>query len=364
MKSSPLKLVDAEEIHGKSWAADVRPGESIQAEVVWQGATTPLREEVAVWRLSPLGVELAPTDESELNVIPIGSKVGIHLNLGGVPCQFDGVSVGRRGVEAGRTILGIRWNESVDASRLDGDERRSRERWICGPEFAPTGMASNPARFNDFIYFRVRDVSAGGMQILLSLRNKFVVPGMVFDATISFPMLGQIRARFKVRHTRVTSEAGKDYLAAGVSMVETSQAYLATVGQFLMQFGADVSPVKLREQGFLPLSVVSGVDFSFVRTAAEYQEVLQLRLGAYASAGKVKSDRKPEQMGDEFDSRARILIGRHRGKVVASMRLMYHSSDDQLEHEQFVALPDDFPAREEAVEITRVCTDPEYRGSD
>jgi hypothetical protein len=49
---------------------------------------------------------------------------------------------------------------------------------------------------------------------------------------------------------------------------------------------------------------------------------------------------------------------------VASTRLIFNEIDDQMEHEQFVTFPIEFPRKDEICEITRVCTHPDFRGSD
>jgi hypothetical protein len=57
-------------------------------------------------------------------------------------------------------------------------------------------------------------------------------------------------------------------------------------------------------------------------------------------------------------------MGVYRGKVIASTRLIYNEVDHTMEHEQFVKFPLDFPRKDEICEITRVCTHPDFRGSD
>jgi predicted GNAT family N-acyltransferase len=106
------------------------------------------------------------------------------------------------------------------------------------------------------------------------------------------------------------------------------------------------------------------MDFGYVRTADEYRQVLELRKMAYSAAKKLPEGVAAEETADIFDTRSRIMIGRYRGDVVATMRLMFHEPNDVFEHEQYITLPPDFPPRGEIIEITRVCTHPAYRGSD
>jgi predicted GNAT family N-acyltransferase len=69
-------------------------------------------------------------------------------------------------------------------------------------------------------------------------------------------------------------------------------------------------------------------------------------------------------MEDRFDERSLILIAKHGDRLIASMRLILNDADETGEHEQFIVLPESFPQKTDIIEITRVCTHPEYRGSD
>jgi predicted GNAT family N-acyltransferase len=122
---------------------------------------------------------------------------------------------------------------------------------------------------------------------------------------------------------------------------------------------------ELRETGFHVQSSSRAVDFGAIRTDGEYREVLALRRVAYLRAGKVGPGAREEDMGDALDARSRILVAKYRGRIVASVRLMFPpSADAPLKHEDYVALPPGTPARDEVVELSKFCTHPEFRGSD
>ena len=106
------------------------------------------------------------------------------------------------------------------------------------------------------------------------------------------------------------------------------------------------------------------MDFSYVSTHEDYEQVLKLRRDAYVDSGKLPSATSADKCADIFDSRARILVARYRGETVGSLRLVFPGSMDKIEQEDHVSLPASFPPREELVEITRVCTHPRFRGSD
>jgi predicted GNAT family N-acyltransferase len=114
----------------------------------------------------------------------------------------------------------------------------------------------------------------------------------------------------------------------------------------------------------MPMSVGKAVDYSFVRTKEEFDEVLALRTEAYREAGKIPEGIKSADMADSFDAESRIVIGKFKGKVVASARLYFPQYGDTLEQEEFVSWPNQLGRRDEVVEIMRVCTHSKFRSSD
>lgn len=350
----------SELLHAPFIPADVRAGEPVRAEVRVKNSTrAPI--DMRVWRISPFGVELLLPPDNSLHQ---GDEIDLTLRLGHQASEFTGLVVTTTAAENGRSLVGVRWYAREDTSAPPDADRRASARWICGVEFLPTGVAANPVRFSDFIHFRVRDISSSGLQIVTSLRNKFLVPGMVLDTMISCPATGQVKVELKLVHARIVSENGKDFLALGVAMIRPTPQTLQTFGQYVLQFGGAASLEELRKGGLTVQSSARAVEFGYVRTPEEYKAVLALRLRAYGEAGKLDQAGPPDAMADIFDSRARILVGRYRGEVVASLRLIYHEPDDPTEHEQYTSFPESFPRKDEMVEITRVCTHPDYRRGD
>lgn len=93
--------------------------------------------------------------------------------------------------------------------------------------------------------------------------------------------------------------------------------------------------------------------------------MLRLRRLAYQHAKKVSADAKDVDMGDGFDNCSRILVAKHRGRIVGTVRLMFpQTATDPLKHQDFLPLPPDLPPRDRAVEVSKACTHPGYRGSD
>lgn len=313
-----------------------------------------------VTKISPLGAELVISD-SELE-LQRGSSVVAEIDMNGVTSKFEGLIVDIEKLPEQKTGLAIRLTGKDQPESRDGD-RRDGTRWRCAEVFYPTGVASNPAKFNDFIYFRVQDISTSGFRLLTSMRNKFVVPGVILDCIISFPMVSQISAAVEVMNLGIVSEDDKDYLAIGVQIKDLSLHQSNIMAQYLAQFGDVDSLTKMRSEGLSPIATNRGLQYSFVNSSSEYFEVLALRHMAYLADGKVSPELSVADMSDTYDARSRILICRKGTTIVGTARLAFHEHSDTLEHEEFIRWPAELPRRDESVEVTRLCTHPEYQGA-
>ncbi len=349
-----------ERIHGVVHPADVRPGDPIAAQLRAPGR--PGRQLASrVWRISPLGVEVVRPRELPAP-IP-GTPLDLTLRIGPSVSDFRGLPLIAACTERGHDILAFSWGQPARPGASCGP--RATQRWACEPEYAPTGIAPSAVRFEDFVYFRVVELSRGGMQLETSLRNKYLVPGVRLESTCTFPTQGAVQLQLRVIHARVVQRGQRKVLAVGVTYSPRNAAGMDTIGQYLLQFGSGATVEQLSAQGFRLRSSVQAIDFGSLRTDEEYGEVLRLRRLAYVHARKVSVDAKDVDMADAFDARSRILVAKHRGNVVGTARLMFPESEtDRLNHEDYLELPPGLPPRQQMVEVFKTCTHPGYRGSD
>lgn len=355
-----IDQVDAD-LHGPFHPEDVREGELVRATIKSRENYLPFEREMRVWRISPLGIELLVKNTDE--VLPKGLAIDLSLIVGKQVLDFRGLVVDYISEKMNRNFLCVRLTHDQPARALSV-ERRSSSRWQCGPQYFPTCVAANPAKYNDFLYFSIKDLSPDGAQLQTSLRNKFILQGMVFDAIVSFPMIGQAQIQFKVKNVRVLSDKGAEYLSVGCEMLDLDKKVKSIIAQYILQFSNINSLSELKFEKDFNLAISKALTFSYVKTEEEYKQVLDLRHRAYLAAGKIQSITRPQDMADQFDGRSRIVIGKYNGKVIASCRLAFASYEEQMEQEQYVNWPQDLPRRDECVEMMRLCTDPEFRGSD
>ena len=354
-------------VHSPFWPQDVRRGEGISAvfypnQIVRDGNKSEGRSagiKVNVWRISPLGCEFMI--EGEHIDVPVGRQISLSMKMNNQSFDFDGLLIAERRELRNSQMIAVRW---ATLKKVDGNQQgRVTQRWTTSAAFLPTGMVANPIMFNDFVLYRVLDLSARGMRIVTSMRNKFILPKMMLEGSILLPTVGNAHVRFKVAWTEVTSEEGKDLLTCGVEFVDPSNEMQTLVGQYLFQFSEHATTTELLKAGLPVKSAAAGITIDYVRNEADYIEVLKLRARSYTWV----TDGDESQhlvMADEFDARSRIIIARRNGKAVGSFRLVFHNVDDQLEQQKHATLPEDFPRNDELLEITRICTDPSYRGTD
>nr|WP_281720562.1 hypothetical protein [Nitrosomonas nitrosa] len=317
-------LPDSGQIHNPFLPADIYTGDPVSARLRVDDTTGEFNQ-LPVWKISPLGVELLATQQNFCNWKP-GMHVDLILTIGKQHSEFRNVTVSTVTKNHDRTLLGISWPRSKITHYPIVDQRTAK-RFICGSDFFPTGIFNNSIRYKDFIYFRIQDISSTGMQLLTSLRNKLIVPGMTFESTCSFPMENQVQISIKIVNTRIVTSNGKVYLSLGVAHDARKEHVLTTIGQYLLQFGSGASLQELREAGFRVKSSSRAFNFGYAKSEEEYQQVLELRRIAYVHASKVSSDTSAKSMADEFDAKSRILIALYHSRVIGSVRLIFPQSN-------------------------------------
>ena len=353
--------MDYSGIHGIIFPGDVRPADRIKARIRKVGDQS--FSDVRVWRLSPLGIELAYEDlQSAPNV---GDSLDLEVVIAGERSSFYGLVVGHtaNATQHQLYIVGVRFAQEENDSK-HAERRRSTERWLCSEDYLPTAVCASPGRFNDYCYFRIRDISKDGLKLMTSLRNKFLVPGVHLSVIANFPVVGEAQFRCEVVHTGVASEHGKETLAIGAKFSTLPSDAKRTIGQYLVQFSTADSLEDLRSAGFKPSSISLGTDFYFLKSERDYEDVLELRYQSNSVEGNLRPGVAKNDMADIADSRARIIVGKRNGKVIATARIAYCDPDVELEQANYVDVPVGFPKSNQILEVTRACTHPDYRRGD
>jgi GNAT superfamily N-acetyltransferase len=334
----------------------------VAAEISRKDLINPPTLACKVLSITPLGIRLEVESAADIHHWMGASIKAVVAFPDAQAATYHGVVVGASPSSLGvSTQISVRVTETL-SDRPKHLERRRHARWRCSDEFHPTGVAANPSKFNDFVLFRVLDISRSGMRLLTSLRNKFIVRDMILDAIVSFPMVSQVSLRLIVQNVTFVSEGEKDYLSVGVAMSRETPDQRGVISQYMAQFGDVDSLQEFRRDGFYSAATDGKLEFGVVRSEQDYREILNLRHLAYSAEGKLGKSASVNEASDIHDSRARILICRFQGKAVGTARLTFHEYGDITEHEEFLPWSHELPRRDESVEVTRVCTHPDFRG--
>ena len=152
--------IDFQRLHEAVFPADVREGEGLKAILKLVGTKKSQHEEARIWRISPFGVELILDKNHSYSK---GEQVDLTLIVGGQRSRFQGSIVECSAKFNEDSIrMGIRLSPAKEAR--GGQERRQESRWPSDGQFDPTAVAQNPAKFNDYLYFKVADISVNGLQ--------------------------------------------------------------------------------------------------------------------------------------------------------------------------------------------------------
>ncbi|MEW6057478.1 MAG: GNAT family N-acetyltransferase [Bdellovibrionota bacterium] len=344
---------EQELIHGPFMAEPVRDGDAVSGSIDTGTGWKPVR----IWRYSPFGVDILNPDTVNLAQ---GQKLSIMVRLADYEEIYDGLTVSRLFEDGNRKLAGVRTFLPKNSPQT-AEDRRAHKRWTCPESYLPTGTAPNPVRYNDHIIFRVENISAGGLLLLTSLRNKLVGRGQRLVATLTLPLVGIVRTTLQIKHIDTKAIGDKEYLVLGTQFIHPDELLRACLAEYLLNFAEGITVRSLRDDSFPVKRFARWLDFTYVKTESEYNEVLHLRYNAYKNANKLAPNKQVIDMADEFDSRARILVVKHQGRVVGSVRTMFHAETDQTDHGRYIAYPSNFPKLTETIEASRMCTDPEFQ---
>lgn len=250
---------------------------------------------------------------------------------------------------------------SMNPDRDQGWQDANPYLWTCGSDPAPSGLATGPEGDSGLGQF---SIAAIGAQIVLLSASESKAANSTrtpFIATTYFPGVGGARVKLKVL---AATPGGSRHKAVRLlcRICNPSTAALETIGQYLLQSGPWVTKVELAEAGLPVRSLARAVEIGLADSENERRQAYALHDLAYTAAGKLNAN-APELFRDGHDLNAEIVVARHKGEVVASLRLVFHGPGETLEDEAYTSLPVVL-VPERTTEISSICTHPGFRGGD
>lgn len=274
--------------------------------------------------------------------------------------DFHGALISHRQMQNGKVKLAFSLERPSSASTLkvveNGDE------FLFPPIYSVNAFMYKPSFFFERTFVRLEAVAPREIRFSVYDLETLLFHGMtlelfLFDAALQLEPL-----KVLVRQVTRVDES----LDVKAEILHFPKAVAKRLSQVLIfDFQLSIEAVKKLA---LPVPKISdGLRFRFIKSEEEYREVLNLRFKAYQMAGKVADGKTADDMAAPLDHISRILVAYHGSKIVSSIAISFPSSEDLvLDTERAFpgGYPKKIPPKTQSVEIARLCTDPDYRGSD
>jgi len=214
--------------------------------------------------------------------------------------------------------------------------------------------------------FKILSLSSKSFVLQVEKTGQYLLPGMKLDLKFFISTSNFENTILTNATISFVNNGPNGSLIVGCNVKSLSESLSLNLANYLLQF-LEVSPDEVRAAGFNVSKIADVFTFRYVETHADYIEVLKLRYEAYLDAGKVDRSKKPANMAATLDSKSRILMVKHQGKLIASVAISFPDSNDLiLDTEKALAggYSKEIPEKIKMVEIARLCTHPEYRKGD
>jgi hypothetical protein len=293
-----------------------------------------------------------------------GDEVEFRIRLGAgrefqVWCEVRNASQWRGGFKIGLRRLDLGFPQTAD------NERRASLRLALSPALSLKARVRHPFLFGHWCRLLVSDLNKDmGLSFICKDPSILLFEGLTMDVFFELAAFRQEPMKVRVSWVHASSE---DEVKFGVECVSVHHSLHNALCDYLL-FAQYWTPSKLRQAGFQSKRVRSHLRFSAVRTMEDYTEVLYLRRDAYMSAGKCSETTRPESMSTKLDGRSRILMARHHGKLVGTLTFTFPATEDTLLDSQAGfpgnKYPVPLPPKMNLIEVSRLCIDERYRGTD
>lgn len=224
------------------------------------------------------------------------------------------------------------------------------------------GQFTHPFLYRQNHYFDIESLSAHGFYLTNIDQGCVLLSGMRLQCRLGLSDRAQV-VEGVVSDVSFTSD---NRLRCFLNLDRLTEKTEREISQYCFHHLAK-SPRDLRRSGFRNYYVKELVQYKFVETQQEYEDVLALRRRNYSAVRKVKADAPLGSLSYFFDRYSRILVVYHRGKAIGTATLiMGNGSTQPLELE--VLLPkeqfEQLPPYTESFEVAALCLDKEYRDTD
>jgi hypothetical protein len=247
-------------------------------------------------------------------------------------------------------IIGIRFFLENEPS-ADPKNKRRYTRWICSEEFLPKAIAPSPGRYNEFIGFTIRNISAEGLQLTTTIKNAYLIPGMQLLLSINLPMVGDSSLVVEIVRLKIMTHGADEILDLGGKIVRISADTKKKLGQYLLHFSDNATLESLKLADFLPDEAALAMSFTATKTESDYREILLLRKGHNSAP--------ISEFTHARDNSSRLILGKLGNIPMFTARVAYPTSSDRIEAERLPGWTELTLRRDEVIEVSDIHTNSE-----
>lgn len=264
-------------------------------------------------------------------------------------------------------LVDIQFFPNSSQAQIDSDYQRVE----LHDEWQPCIHFLHPFLYDRPVKGKVIKVNKKGMLVSLHLQHNDIFPNVeIKKLKLNIPSVGDLTCSVAV-HDIFWISNFPTQLFLNLKFLKTEKLAVEMFGQLLVLHGKQidnsVNIMKLiKDAELFPKNIKKHLHFSYLNSDEDYVQVLELRHLAYRHSGKIPKGTPVSSMTDRYDDRSRIIVCKHHGKVIGSVRMTFcEHPREQFELEESIQLPDKFlKERNDIGEISRMCIHPEYQRTD
>jgi predicted GNAT family N-acyltransferase len=321
--------------------------------------------EVRLWDFSSIGfgIVLVPRAGEPAPVKP-GEEAALRVRVEAqqefeVWCQVKNVKAWK-----GKFKIGLR-RMDLNFPRAVNIERRESFRLPLAPSLSLHARTAHPFIYGHWCRMEVSDLNQRmGFSFVSRDESILVFEGM--ELRIHFELASCRHLAMRARVAWINASRANE-VRFGVACVDMDFRLHNGICAYLF-CSRQWTPARLSDAGFRPRHVKSHLRFRSVRSMEDYAEVLKLRREAYVGAGKRGEETRPEDMASPLDGKSRILMAIHHTRLVGTLTFTFPVDEDTILDSQTgfpgAKYPVPVPPKANLIEVSRLCIDSEYRGTD
>ncbi|MCB0419280.1 MAG: hypothetical protein KDD39_16660, partial [Bdellovibrionales bacterium] len=228
-------------------------------------------------------------------------------------------------------------------------------------ENMPLAYCDDPIAFSRTLLFNVSHFSNNGLVLRTKSVNGNFFTGLKMDLKLMMPARGEYSSVVEVA---AIQEEG-DIVLLFCTWQHCPDNLKNSVSEFLLMTVPGMTIQQLRDSGFLVADLEKAFLFKSAQTAEEVENILRLRLKAAKAEGRWLDTEDFTLMRDPWDRHSRQVYCEVNGRIVSAARVVFNNGlPERSEHVSYGVEIPEWLWKEGFVEGSRVCTDPDFRGTD